>query len=262
MRIGLIGYGNMGKHFADILKNAGHEIIISSRSRPDSHSQDEALSESVVLLATPISVSHELLTNTDWREDQLIINIASVQSIFAAPKCSYLGIHPLWGPQVTQLENQRMIICHDSQDSRAQEFIALFKNLGVAIEQMLGIEHDRRMAFSQVLPLATNMNLLLASYSEYRELRSTVGFIDWPMTPAAKASLVVAHRYLCQILSSTIYDEILTQNPYSDEVLRLISQTRDSLTHNIIKIRSLFKAADLDEIKQIGSRINLLIQPT
>ncbi len=173
MRIAVIGYGKMGRFFAQVLGNENKVFVydINPEKLVENKNPNITLSNNIeeitefnphivinaVSLKNTISTFKELENHISPKT--IIGDIASVKGdiieYYKNSKNPYFSIHPMFGPtfaDLSSLKGECVVIMKES-DKRASEFFTeVFKQLGLKIYFFNLEEHDKTMAYSLTLP--------------------------------------------------------------------------------------------------------------
>jgi prephenate dehydrogenase len=213
MRIGIIGgYGGMGSLFAGVFARAGHEVLRSGRTTPLS-SEEVARRCDWVVVSVPIretvSVIEEITPHL--REEQVLCDLTSlktgpVAAMLRSPS-QVIGMHPMFGPNVSSLRNQTIIMtparCSEEALAAATD---LFAGEGARITLSTPEEHDRMMAVVQTLTHFATLALAGAINRSGVDLDRVLAFTS----PVYRIELALIGRILGQ--DADLYGPILMDN--------------------------------------------------
>ncbi len=164
------GTGGMGRLFATILADQGASVKIFGRSTtltsrvakeigvlPGSYS--DAASANIVLVAVPIDATSDvsLRLGSMMKPEGLLADLASVKTGIAdaiargAGPSEYVSLHPLFGPDVTNLEGQQIAAIPYRSGPLWRRLVAVFKHEGARVLLTTVREHDAAMAKIQAL---------------------------------------------------------------------------------------------------------------
>ncbi len=173
MRIAIIGFGKMGKFFANILKN-DHSLFVYDIDREKTKNADikdgiiakdiEEITEfNPHLVINAVSLKNTIPVFKQLEEfispKTTIGDIASVKGeiirYYNDTKNPFFSIHPMFGPtfaDLKKLKNECVVIIEES-DKKAKDFFkTLFEKLGLKVFNFSLEEHDKTMAYSLTLP--------------------------------------------------------------------------------------------------------------
>ncbi|MCH9613714.1 MAG: T-protein [Chlamydiia bacterium] len=204
------GEGKMGQWLKARLPG---EVMLSS-NREDN--LELAKKCDVVCISVPISVTVKVIEEIApvMREEQLLFDLTSVKekpcAAMAKAKCHVIGVHPMFGPRVEDLEGQNVAYC----PIRPGNFVDLLEDVfeGAKLIEISPEKHDRMMAMIQSM---THFSSLAFVGTMMREGLNVDELFEFA-TPVFRMQLMIAARVLSQ--SSELYADIKMENPYFDEV--------------------------------------------
>lgn len=229
-RIGIIGFGQMGKIFTDIFSE-GYDVLIFNRSpvvldaktlRAKVSTLDEACKADVVIFCLPVQSLEKFFQETSrfLKKDTVVLDITSIKEktanlmLKAFPKnIQLLGTHPMFGPNSLKESNQKNIVFCPVKitPSKLVEVESVFIKAGFTIFKMTPKQHDRRMARSQLLVhLTANLtkklkvkDLPFAPYS-FRSFLKSLAVAD--SSPKLVKNLVVENKFSKDIITKMIIE--------------------------------------------------------
>jgi prephenate dehydrogenase len=220
MKAGIIGgTGKMGQLFVPVFERAGYEVMVSGRSTTLTD-EDLARQCDIVIVSVPIRTTVRVISRIAplMRPGQILCDFTSlkVKPVEAMLKSAadVIGLHPMFGPTVSSLRNQTIIVCPARvEDAALQNLVGVFRAEGVRCTLATPEEHDRMMAVVQGL---THFVTLCMAES-IRRLGVDIGTTQEFTSPVYQIELSLIGRLLSQ--DPGLYADILTENPYVPEVL-------------------------------------------
>lgn len=216
--IGIIGgKGRMGSWFKNFFEKQGLKVIISDKDTKLSNI-DLAKKSDIVIISVPIDVTKKVIEEIkDYlKKSALLTDIASLKSevveAMKKAKSGALGMHPLFGPLVTDLKNQTIVFCKVKNNKWVNFLKRIFERNGAKIIEISPKEHDLQVAFLQSLLHFTNINF--AYFLFKKKFESKFDFL----TPAFKLQSLVLGRILSQ--NPKLYADIEMKNPYFKKILK------------------------------------------
>lgn len=220
MKAGIIGgTGKMGKLFAPVFARAGYDVLTSGRST-DLSAEDLAEQCDIVIVSVPIRTTVRVIRKIAplMKEGQLLCDFTSLKTkpieAMLASKADVVGLHPMFGPTVSSLKNQTIIVCPARVDDRKlSDLVAIFRSEGARCTIATPEEHDRMMAVVQGL----THYVTLCMAESIRKLSIDIGATEEFTSPVYQIELSLIGRLLSQ--DPELYADILEENPYVPEVL-------------------------------------------
>ncbi len=181
------GAGKMGQWMADLLRSCGHSVHISDPSWKDGVPLSKAAEMDVIVIATPISIVDEVLSELDGliSSDCLLFDIASLKSPFQdrllkmATRGKVCSVHPMFGPGVRSMYDRNLIFCDCGSTEAVEEAMALLDHHGARMSTIPVTEHDRYMSYVLGMSHAASIAFLSAlemsgiSSEEFGRMAST-----------------------------------------------------------------------------------------
>ncbi|MCH2138871.1 MAG: bifunctional chorismate mutase/prephenate dehydrogenase [Phycisphaerales bacterium] len=157
--VAVIGaHGGMGRLWTSLLETVGHTVLPVDLDT-DLSITDAAARADVVLVAVPIDSTESVIAQVGpvMRPDALLTDITSVKVAPVTAMCEHfggavIGTHPLFGPSVRSLQNQRIAMVTARDANNWSDWLhTTYAALGLTLLQTNADSHDRIMAVVQVL---------------------------------------------------------------------------------------------------------------
>ena len=231
------GRGKMGGWFAEFLSSQGFQVTIADpRGAPPGFDQlddwqDDDLDSELIVLATPLSATAEILKQLAARAPRgLIFDLGSLKTplrggldALARAGCRVTSLHPMFGPD-TQLLSGRHVIFIDMGDPGAlQEAQDLFASTMAERVVMSLDEHDRLIAY--VLGLSHALNI--AFFTALADSGEAAPRLARLSSTTFDAQTEVASHVAAE--SPDLYFEIQSLNEYGGESLLALQQAVERL---------------------------------
>ncbi len=224
--IGIVGgKGEMGQFFARFFRNRGFQVEISDIDTSLDNAQLAKIAD-VLLFSVPlhktVRIIEEIVPHT--RKDQLLMDVSSLKveptRAMLKSKASVIGLHPMFGPQVSSMKGQTIIACPVRVgDGERTKIYRLFKESGVRIKETTPEKHDRMMSIIQVL-------IHFSTIAMGRTLRELGVDIDDSLeftSPIYRLEMNFIGRLFAQ--DPALYGAIGMLNPYGSEVIKSLHES-------------------------------------
>ena len=210
------GNGAMGSLFANLFRGLGNEVVIADVDT--SLSPVEAARDSdAILVSVPIRSTLDVIRSVGpaCRRDALLFDVTStkiepIQTMCDTSNCNVIGTHPMFGPSVNTLQEQRIVLVpgrtHPGSDWESWLRTSL-RARGLTILEASAEEHDRSMSIVQVLTHFSTEVLGLAMSRLSVPVEETLKFAS----PVYLIELLMTARHFCQ--SGDLYGAIHMANP-------------------------------------------------
>lgn len=213
--IGIIGgNGAMGRWFTRFFKERGHEVLI--------HDRDTSLTlaevsrrASVVVVSVPIDVTCEVIRQAGpyvGREclltDLTSLKASSVKAMLEHSAAEVVGMHPLFGPDVSDMQGQNVILCPARGERWRSWLRNVFTEAGAVITETTPEKHDEMMAVVQGM---NHLNTIIMELT-LREVGVNMENLTSFTTPVFRTKLDLIKRILAQ--DTSLIAEIIGGNPH------------------------------------------------
>jgi prephenate dehydrogenase len=230
MKAGIIGgTGKMGQFFVPVFERAGYEVTIAGRSTSVT-AQDIAQSCDLVIVSVPIRDTVRIIEEIAplLARNQLLCDFTSIKArpveAMLKSKANVVGLHPMFGPTVSSLKNQTIIVCPVRvEEHLLKNLVSIFAAEGARCTAATPEEHDRMMAVVQGL---THF-VTLCMADTVRRLGVRIGSTEAFTSPVYQIELSLMGRLLSQ--DPALYADILQQNPFVPEVLEACCSSAEDL---------------------------------
>ncbi|MFQ5887515.1 MAG: prephenate dehydrogenase [Candidatus Hydrothermarchaeales archaeon] len=269
MKVGIIGgTGEFGCVFARMFKEDGHRVVVTGRNVSKGKRVSKALGVEfsndnvktakemdVVIVSVPIESTVDVIKKVapHMKKGSLLTDFTSVKTepceamIESAPEgVEIIGMHPMFGPRITSLEGQ-IVILTSIRTKKWEKFLTdFFKNRKARVFVSTPSEHDRIMSVVQGL---THFAYITAA-STIRELDVDVRFSRKFASPVYELMLDLIARIVGQ--NPRLYASIQMHNP---EVRRV----HDAFIQEAVRLQDIVRAKDMKGfVKFMGSSAKVL----
>ena len=235
MRIAVIGgAGRMGRWLVEYFLNQGHEVTLSDARREEAKAVSESTGATLArnnaeavknadlsVISTPIEVVPKVLKEIapKLKESSAVMEISSIKSRLipvleelAKHKVSPLSVHPLFGPGVQKLDEEKIVLVPVVDPISEMKLAArLFPTAEIVVVD--AEEHDRAMALTLSLPHFVNMVFASVISEEDLNVLKKLGGTTFALQlvtsesvmtedPDVYASIQIDNEYTTQCLNS------------------------------------------------------------
>ncbi|WP_373525992.1 bifunctional chorismate mutase/prephenate dehydrogenase [Nostoc sp.] len=251
------GKGLMGRFFAQQLFTVGHHVNIL-----ESYDWEQAEyllnGADLVLICVPIDCTLEVISRaskylnpTTALADITSIKIPILPAMLSHHSGAVIGLHPMFGPGVTSLASQKIVVCPGRMNERFQWFLDLIENAGGKLIFSTPEEHDQMMVAVQAIRHFATLNLGVFLSAENVNIRRSLDF----STPIYRQEINIISRLIVQS-ASMVADIMLATQERRDAIARLantsnrlaqlvIQGNREALISELQKVQSFF--ADINK---------------
>lgn len=229
------GKGAMGRRLARAFAERGHTIDPYDTDDPRPL-EDVVPTADIVMIAVPMRLGPDMVDAVapHLRDDALLCDINSTKTDVCARMAKHtageaLGLHPMFGPSVHTLRQQKLVVCAVRTGQRAERFLDEWRALEVELIESTPDEHDRMMALVQVLTHFSTFVMGEALRTTGVDVRDSLRFTS----PIYRLELAFVGRLFAQ--SPDLYAEILMTNPLLDETLERFQHAATSIADTITR---------------------------
>lgn len=232
------GTGAMGTWLKIFLESLNFKVTISDEK---SGSKSDLKKSDIIFISVPISLAPKIIQEVAIisKKDALIVDLSSVKSRTSAALriCgrTALSLHFLFGPNVTSIKNQKIIVEKFGSSELSEQFLMILEDEGANVIVMKSEAHDLTMAHIQ--SLTHFINLTLAQIL----IKNKIGLSGAISTPVFLSQLSSTLRVLSQ--NPKLLSEIQTLNP------KFLKVVEDYLIIQSDLVRKI-KSNDIKEIEQ------------
>ena len=205
------GKGQLGSVFVDLFQRSDYQVaIIEQNDWPNS---EAILAEaSLVIVAVPIRLTTMVINHLNNLPKACIL--ADLTSIKESPLFEMkqvhagpvVGLHPMFGPDVTGLIKQTIISCEGRNPEQYQWLIEQFEVWGAKIYPVQAHEHDEAMSMVQVMRHFSTIAYGYHLMSEGADIENLVAM----SSPIYRLELIMVGRLFAQ--DPTLYADIIFAN--------------------------------------------------
>ncbi|MGL1959311.1 MAG: bifunctional chorismate mutase/prephenate dehydrogenase [Colwellia sp.] len=206
------GKGQLGGVFVDLFKRSNYQVVIIEQE--DWPNSAAILAQaSVVIVAVPIRLTsmviHQLRNLPD---DCILADFTSIKEsplyeMMKAHVGPVVGLHPMFGPDVTGLIKQTIIVCDGRNAEQYQWLLNQFEVWGAKIYPVAAHEHDQAMSMVQVMRHFSTIAYGYHLMAEGADIEKLVNM----SSPIYRLELIMVGRLFAQ--NPVLYSDIIFANP-------------------------------------------------
>jgi prephenate dehydrogenase len=235
-QIGIIGgTGGMGRWFADFLKDEGYTVNVSGR-RSGMVMKEMADCCQVIVVSVPISATTSIIQQVSpyMKKEALLMDLTSLKAdpVKAMTQYSHsevIGCHPLFGPQVKDIEGHHIVLCPARANKWRTWLNDLFEKHGALVTETTPENHDAIMAVVQGLNHLNTVTMGLV----LRKTGFKLAELNLLATPIFRNKMEIVEKVFCN--NARLYAEILTMNKNIVGIIQYYEETLSQLKDAILK---------------------------
>lgn len=227
------GAGRIGRWFCDFLESQRYTVSVADPTPTDTpwprheNWEDLQLDEDVIVVATPLEVTDQILSAlAERRPPGLIFDVGSLKApvrtglaALAEAGCRVTSLHPMFGPDTRLLSGRHVIFVDAGCPEATAEARRLFEPTMAELVDMDLDSHDRLIAYVLGLSHATN----IAFFTALAESGEDVPHLASLSSTTFDAQLDVAGRVAAE--NPALYFEIQSLNEYGPAVLAALEDS-------------------------------------
>lgn len=228
--VGIIGgTGKMGRFFRKFFEMNNCRVLVSSGStklKPG----DCAKKSDVVMISVPMDAAVEIIKKVSHyvNKDSLLIDTTSikaapVKAMLRYSKCEVIGMHPLFGPNVSSLKSQTIVLCPARAKKWLKWLVDIFEKNGAVIKISTPDKHDKMMSLIQGLNHFSTLAAAHAMKQAGIKISESLEFAS----PVYKLRMMMIGRILSQ--DPELYADIGIMNSNNKKMLDMLENSSKEL---------------------------------
>jgi chorismate mutase/prephenate dehydrogenase len=205
------GKGQLGSIFVDLFTRSSYDVaIIEQNDWPNSAAI--LADASLVIVAVPIRLTSMVIHHLNHLpQDCILADLTSIKEsplyeMKKAHKGPVVGLHPMFGPDVTGLIKQTIISCDGRFPEQYQWLLQQFQVWGAKIYPVEAHEHDQAMSMVQVMRHLSTIAYGYHLMDEGADIESLVEM----SSPINRVELIMVGRLFAQ--DPVLYADIIFSN--------------------------------------------------
>ncbi|MBY6225919.1 bifunctional chorismate mutase/prephenate dehydrogenase [Ferrimonas balearica] len=206
------GGGKLGGLFAQLFTLSGYEVRVLEQN--DWDRADALLADAgMVVISVPIDKTCEVIERLPpLPEECLLVDLTSIKqaplaAMLKAHPGPVLGLHPMFGPDVSSLAKQVVVVCHGRGEEHYQWLLKQIAIWGARLHEAPASEHDQAMQLVQAMRHFTAFVYGLHLKREHADIEQLLQF----SSPIYRLELAMVGRLFAQ--SPSLYADIIFAQP-------------------------------------------------
>ncbi|WP_438865577.1 bifunctional chorismate mutase/prephenate dehydrogenase [Neptunicella sp.] len=243
------GAGALGKVFVQMFRRSGYHVSILEKN-DWAKAPDMLANAALVIVSVPIAITETIINQLQHLpHDCILADITSIkqkpyQAMMDRHQGPVVGLHPMFGPDVSSLVKQVVVVCHGKQPDAYQWLLEQMKIWGASLYETTAQEHDQAMAFIQVMRHFSSFVYGNHLRQENPDLQQLIAL----SSPIYRLELAMVGRLFAQ--DPSLYADIIFNNRDSIELLK---RFRDRFDDALTLIESKDKAEFIKQFFMTGS---------
>lgn len=219
------GRGKLGGLFARYFRLSGYQV--EALGQEDWHNAGAILANAgLVIVCVPIKHTLTVLEQLQpyLTEQMILADFTSVKSqplakMLEVHQGAVVGLHPMFGPDITSFAKQVVACCHGRFSERYQWLLEQMQIWGAKIETITAAEHDQAMTYIQALRHFSTFAYGLHLSEQPVKLSQLLAL----SSPIYRLELAMIGRLFAQ--DGELYADIIADKAENLEVIRSLQQS-------------------------------------
>jgi chorismate mutase/prephenate dehydrogenase len=214
------GKGQMGRLFTKLFRLSEYQVASLDLDNPDETDQLLATA-ALIVISVPINQTPEVIQQLAGKmnPEALLVDITSrkrepVEAMLAVHNGPVMGLHPMFGPDVTSLAKQVVVHTPGRDGNKFNWLLLQFQLWGARLLPSDPAEHDHMMAVIQALRHFTTFAYGTYLHSENINLKQATEF----SSPIYRLELAMVGRLFAQ--DSQLYADIIFSSTEGKQLIR------------------------------------------
>ncbi|HIF9387733.1 TPA: bifunctional chorismate mutase/prephenate dehydrogenase [Photobacterium damselae] len=217
------GYGQLGGLFCRLFELSGYQVC--KLGSQDWDRADELLSDAgMVVVTVPINLTVDVISKLNALPDDCILaDLTSIkseplQAMLEVHSGPVLGLHPMFGPDISSLAKQVIVYCDGRNPEEYQWLLEQFQIWGASLNRISAIEHDQGMTLIQALRHFTSFVYGVHLAEEDPNLDQLLSL----SSPIYRLELAMVGRLFAQ--DAELYADIIMSSPQNLAMIQRFHQ--------------------------------------
>ncbi len=224
------GAGALGQRFVSLFQRSGYQVeVLETNDWPQAATivADSCL----VLMAVPIHLTIELIERLPPLPiDCVLADLTSVkagplQRMLQQHPGPVLGLHPMFGPDISNIVKQVVVCCHGRHAEQYQWLLAQFKVWGAVLTEKTASEHDELMQLIQAMRHFSSLVYGVHLAEEQANLQQLLEL----SSPIYRLELAMVGRLFAQ--NAELYADIMLSSAAVTGLLQRYQHRFNQLSH-------------------------------
>lgn len=224
------GAGALGQRFVSLFQRSGYQVeVLEANDWPQASSL--VAGSCLVLMAVPIHLTAELIQRLpQLPTDCVLADLTSVkaeplQTMLKQHSGPVLGLHPMFGPDVSNIVKQVVVCCHGRYSEQYQWLLAQFKVWGAVLTEKTATEHDELMQLIQAMRHFSSLVYGVHLAEEHADLLQLLEL----SSPIYRLELAMVGRLFAQ--NAELYADIMLSSAAVTGLLQRYQHRFNQLSH-------------------------------
>lgn len=150
------GAGALGQRFVSLFARSGYEVaVLETNDWPEASAI--VANACLVVIAVPIHATEQVILRLPVLPSNCVlvdltsIKQAPMQAMLAQHQGPVVGLHPMFGPDISNIVKQVIVVCHGRGETQYHWLLQQFKVWGAVLTEKTPAQHDELMQLIQAM---------------------------------------------------------------------------------------------------------------
>ncbi|WP_206099285.1 bifunctional chorismate mutase/prephenate dehydrogenase [Rheinheimera mangrovi] len=224
------GAGALGKRFVSLFLRSGYLVEVLEQENWH-QAKDMVQGAALVLIAVPIAVTEQVITQLpELDADTVLADLTSTKTgplsaMLAKHSAAVVGLHPMFGPDISNIAKQVVVVSHGRDAEKYQWLIQQFKVWGAVLTEKSAQQHDELMQLIQAMRHFSSLVYGVHLAEEQADLQQLLEL----SSPIYRLELAMVGRLFAQ--NAELYADIMLSSSAVTGLLQRYQHRFNQLSH-------------------------------
>ncbi|WP_233078682.1 bifunctional chorismate mutase/prephenate dehydrogenase [Rheinheimera soli] len=224
------GAGALGKRFVSLFQRSGYLVEVLEQDNWHQALQ-MVKGAALVLIAVPIAVTQQVIAQLpELDADTVLADLTSTKTgplsaMLAKHSGAVVGLHPMFGPDISNIAKQVVVLSHGRDAEEYQWLIQQFKVWGAVLTEKSAQQHDELMQLIQAMRHFSSLVYGVHLAEEQADLQQLLEL----SSPIYRLELAMVGRLFAQ--NAELYADIMLSSSAVTGLLQRYQHRFNQLSH-------------------------------
>lgn len=224
------GAGALGKRFVSLFQRSGYLVEVLEQDNWH-QAKDMVQGAALVLIAVPIAVTEQVIAQLpELGADTVLADLTSTKTgplsaMLAKHSAAVVGLHPMFGPDISNIAKQVVVVSHGRDAEKYQWLIQQFKVWGAVLTEKSAQQHDELMQLIQAMRHFSSLVYGVHLAEEKADLQQLLEL----SSPIYRLELAMVGRLFAQ--NAELYADIMLSSSAVTGLLQRYQHRFNQLSH-------------------------------
>jgi chorismate mutase/prephenate dehydrogenase len=224
------GAGALGRRFVSLFQRSGYLVEVLEQDNWH-QAKDMVQGAALVLIAVPIAVTEQVITQLpELDADTVLADLTSTKTgplsaMLKKHSGAVVGLHPMFGPDISNIAKQVVVVSHGRDAEKYQWLIQQFKVWGAVLTEKSAQQHDELMQLIQAMRHFSSLVYGVHLAEERADLQQLLEL----SSPIYRLELAMVGRLFAQ--NAELYADIMLSSSAVTGLLQRYQHRFNQLSH-------------------------------